>query len=242
MVNSINPRSDGRLPNELRTFQVEWDPMGFSLSSLTVRTGSTAVICSVCIEEGVPRWRAGHGKGWLSAEYRLLPGSTPQRQQREFLKLSGRTQEIQRLIGRSLRSMMDMDLLGERTLLVDCDVIQADAGTRTAAITGSWIALKRACNLLVDKGCLTQDPLKGQVAAVSVGLIEGCPLLDLNYNEDSRVDVDLNVVMSTAGRILEVQGTSEKAPFNRKQLNEMLDMAEEGIGRLHDGQLEALID
>ncbi len=237
---STKTRLNGRLPEALRPFQVQWDPMGFSLSSLIVQTGFTSVLCSVCVEEGVPTWRKGSGKGWLSAEYRLLPGSTPKRHSRELSKLSGRTQEIQRLIGRSLRAVLDMELIGERTFLIDCDVIQADAGTRTAAITGSWIALHRACSCLIDRGDLPRQPLRGQVAAVSVGLVEGQPLLDLDYSEDSRADVDLNVVMDDAGRFLELQGNAERAPFSRHNLNTLLDLAEPGLQGLHVAQISAL--
>ncbi len=233
-------RADGRGPNQLRAFDVRWDPMSFALSSLIVSTGKTSVLCSVCIEDRVPKWRAGYGKGWLSAEYRLLPGSTPQRQQRELLKLSGRTQEIQRLIGRSLRAVIDMKALGEKTLLIDCDVIQADAGTRTAAITGAWIALQKACTRLVEEGRISNDPLIGQVAAVSVGLVGGRPLLDLDYSEDSNADVDFNVVMASDGRFLEVQGTAEGEPFSRQELNSLLDLAEPGLASLHSSQRIAL--
>ncbi len=216
--------------------------MGFALSSLIVRTGNTSVLCSVCLQEGVPRWKEGKGEGWLSAEYRLLPGSTPQRQARELLALSGRTQEVQRLIARSLRSVLDMKALGERTLLVDCDVIQADAGTRTAAITGGWLALKRSCDALVRQGVITKTPVVDQVAAVSVGLLDGEVLLDLNYSEDSRADVDMNVVMAPGGRILELQGTAERVPFTRKQLNAFLDIAEVGITSLFAKQMTSLDD
>lgn len=214
--------------------------MGFALSSLIVRTGRTAVLCSLCLEDSVPRWRKGEGLGWLSAEYRLLPGSTPQRQSRELLKLSGRTQEIQRLIGRSLRAVLDMQLLGERTLLVDCDVIQADAGTRTAAITGAWLALKQGCAQLVQQGVLAESPVVEQVAAVSVGLVDGQALLDLDYSEDSRAEVDLNLVQASDGRLLEIQGTAEGAPFSRGQLNDLLDLAEPGLSALMQSQQEAL--
>jgi len=200
------------------------------------------VLCSVCHEEGVPRWRRDQGLGWLSAEYRLLPGSTPERQRRELMKLSGRTQEIQRLIGRSLRACLNMDALGENTLLVDCDVIQADAGTRTAAITGSWLALQKACERLVEQGRLSTNPVQAQVAAVSVGLIDGVPLLDLDYSEDSRADVDLNVVMNNAGDLLELQGTAEGAAFSRQQLNSLLDLAEPGLSQLMASQQKALQD
>ena len=214
--------------------------MGFALSSLIVRTGRTAVLCSVSLEEGVPRWRKGEGRGWLSAEYRLLPGSTPERQKRELMKLSGRTQEIQRLISRSLRAVLNLEALGERTLLVDCDVIQADAGTRTAAITGSWVALRQACDALQARGLIQTDPIQDQVAAVSVGLVDGDPLLDLDYSEDSRAEVDLNVVMAGDGRLLEIQGTAEGSPFSRQQLNALLDLAEPGLEQLMAGQRQAL--
>ena len=216
--------------------------MGFALSSLIVHTGRTAVLCSVCLEDSVPRWRKGEGLGWLSAEYRLLPGSTPQRQGRELMRLSGRTQEIQRLIGRSLRGVVDMQRLGERSLLIDCDVIQADAGTRTAAITGAWLALRSACDRLLDQGLISQTPLLQQVAAVSVGLVGGQPLLDLDYSEDSVAEVDLNVVQSGDGRLLEIQGTAEGAPFSREQLDVLLDLAQPGLETLMAAQREVLGD
>lgn len=240
MSDPSQSRADGRCRNALRPFSVNWDPMGFALSSVTVRTGRTTVLCSICVDESVPRWRRGEGLGWLSAEYRLLPGSTPQRQGRELMKLSGRTQEIQRLIGRSLRAAVDMAQLGERTLLIDCDVIQADAGTRTAAITGAWLALHRACSRLVSQGTLECSPLQSQVAAVSVGLVEGHALLDLDYSEDSRAEVDLNVVQADDGRLLEVQGTAEGAPFSRAQLDALLDLAEPGLQQLMEAQRQAL--
>ena len=214
--------------------------MGFALSSLTVETGRTRVLCSVCLEEEVPRWRRGSGQGWLSAEYRLLPASTPSRQPRELMKLSGRTQEIQRLIGRSLRACLDLGRLGERTLLVDCDVLQADAGTRTAAISGAWLALAAAVERLERGGQLAESPLRQQVAAVSVGLVEGAALLDLDYSEDSRAEVDLNVVMDDQQRLLEIQGTAEGAPFSRGQLDALLDLATGGILSLQAAQRQAL--
>lgn len=233
-------RRDGRNINDLRPFSVSWNPMGFALSSLIVQTGQTSVLCSVCLEDKVPRWRMGEGLGWVSAEYRLLPGSTPERQPRELMKLSGRTQEIQRLIARSLRAVVDMQALGERSLLIDCDVIQADAGTRTAAITGSWLALKQGCAQLVQQGVLAESPVVEQVAAVSVGLVDGQPLLDLDYSEDSRAEVDLNLVQASDGRLLEIQGTAEGAPFSRGQLNDLLDLAEPGLSALMQSQQEAL--
>ena len=235
-------RRDGRNINDLRPFSVSWNPMGFALSSLIVQTGQTSVLCSVCLEDKVPRWRMGEGLGWVSAEYRLLPGSTPERQPRELMKLSGRTQEIQRLIARSLRAVVDMQALGERSLLIDCDVIQADAGTRTAAITGAWLALRQATDALLQQGLLERDPLINQVAAVSVGLVDGRGLLDLDYSEDSRAEVDLNVVMASDGRLLEIQGTAERAPFSRGQLNQLLDLAEPGLQQLFTAQRQAYAD
>ena len=233
-------RNDGRRPGELRPLSISWDPMGFALSSVIIHSGRTAVLCSVCHQEGVPRWRKDQGQGWLSAEYRLLPGSTPERQNRELLKLSGRTQEIQRLIGRSLRAAINMEALGENTLRIDCEVIQADAGTRTAAISGSWVALQRACERLVQQGVLNTNPVQSQVAAVSVGVIHKRPLLDLDYSEDSQADVDLNVVMNGAGHLLELQGTAEGAPFSRQQLNGLLDLAEPGLKQIMHEQNLAL--
>ena len=233
-------RSDGRAAGELRPTRFSWDPMGFALSSVTVHTGRTAVICSVCLEDNVPKWRQGSGKGWLSADYRLLPASTPSRQPRELMKLSGRTQEIQRLIARSLRACLDLEALGERSLHIDCDVLQADAGTRTASITGAWAALALGLRRLEARGVLSASPLRSQVAAVSVGLVDGGALLDLDYSEDSRAEVDLNVVMNDQGQLLEVQGTAEGAPFSRAQLNQLLDLAETGLMQLRHSQLQAL--
>ena len=233
-------RSDGRGAAELRPTRFSWDPMGFALSSVTVHTGRTAVICSVCLDDGVPKWRQGSGKGWLSADYRLLPASTPSRQPRELMKLSGRTQEIQRLIARSLRACLDLEALGERSLHIDCDVLQADAGTRTASITGAWVALALGLRRLEARGLLERSPLRGQVAAVSVGLLNGRALLDLDYSEDSRADVDLNVVMNDAGELLELQGTAEGAPFSRPELNQLLDLADHGLMQLRQSQREAL--
>tara|TARA_Y100001968_G_scaffold320339_1_gene353134 strand:- start:958 stop:1620 length:663 start_codon:yes stop_codon:yes gene_type:complete len=214
--------------------------MKFAVSSAVVSTGNTKVLCSLSLLEEVPSWRKGQGRGWLSAEYRLLPGSTPQRQKRELLQLSGRTQEIQRLISRSLRAVIDMEILGERTLLIDCDVIQADAGTRTASITGSWVVLANGLDRLVRSGQLTRNPLTSQVAAISVGLLNGFPLLDLDYSEDSNADVDLNVVMNKEGHFLEIQGTAEKSSFNKKELNDLLDLAEVGILSLQECQTAAI--
>ena len=241
-MSSTQPRRDRRGAMDLRSTRFDWDPMGFALSSVTVHTGRTAVICSVCLEEGVPKWRKGSGKGWLSADYRLLPASTPSRQPRELMKLSGRTQEIQRLIGRSLRACLDLEALGERTLQIDCDVLQADAGTRTASITGAWAALALGLRRLEQRGVLERSPLIGQVAAVSVGLVDGEALLDLDYSEDSRAEVDLNVVMNQEQHLLEIQGTAEGAPFSRQQLSTLVDLAEAGIQRLLSAQSQALAE
>ena len=235
-------RRDGRTASELRPTRFSWDPMGFALSSVTVFTGKTAVICSLCLDEDVPKWRQGSGKGWLSADYRLLPASTPSRQPRELMKLSGRTQEIQRLIARSLRACLDLEKLGERTLQIDCDVLQADAGTRTASITGAWAALALGLKRLERRGVLSQSPLIDQVAAVSVGLVAGEALLDLDYSEDSRAEVDLNVVMNQNRQLLEIQGTAEGAPFERRQLNQLLDLGEAGILQLQESQRQALAE
>jgi len=241
-MSSTQPRRDGRSATDLRSTRFVWDPMGFALSSVTVYTGKTAVICSVCLEEGVPKWRKGSGKGWLSADYRLLPASTPSRQPRELMKLSGRTQEIQRLIARSLRACLDLEVLGERTLQIDCDVLQADAGTRTASITGAWAALALGLQRLEQRGVLERSPLVGQVAAVSVGLVDGVALLDLDYSEDSRAEVDLNVVMNQEQHLLEIQGTAEGAPFSRQQLSSLVDLAESGIDQLMQAQKQALAE
>ena len=241
-VRSEGSRRDGRAADALRPVQFTWDPMGFALASVTIAAGRTQVLCSVCLEEQVPRWRRGSGEGWLSADYRLLPASTPERQPRELLKLSGRTQEIQRLIGRSLRACLDLEALGERTLLVDCDVLQADAGTRTAAVTGSWLALAAALQRLQSRGVITASPLRRQVAAVSVGLVGERALLDLDYSEDSRAAVDLNVVGDGSAQLLEIQGTAEGAPFSRQQLQMLLDLAEPGIAQLQHAQRQALAE
>ena len=192
--------------------------------------------------EGGPKGLNGSGTGWLCAVYRLLPAITPSRQPRELMKLSGRTQEIQRLIARSLRACLDLEVLGERTLQIDCDVLQADAGTRTASITGAWAALALGLQRLEQRGVLERSPLVGQVAAVSVGLVDGAALLDLDYSEDSRAEVDLNVVMNQEQHLLEIQGTAEGAPFSRQQLSSLVDLAESGIDQLMQAQKQALAE
>ncbi len=225
-------RPDGRQPNQLRPISFELDYTKFATSSVLTKCGETKVLCSVTIQEGVPKFLANTGQGWLTAEYRMLPGATPQRQPREFMKLSGRTQEIQRLIGRSLRACLGLELLGERTIMVDVDVLQADAGTRTTSITGGFVAVAHAIAKLVQQGELERSPILHQVAAVSVGLLEGEPFLDLNYAEDVAAEIDFNVVMNDQAALIEVQGTAETGSFSRTQLNQILDLAEAGIQEL----------
>jgi ribonuclease PH len=233
-------RPDARQPDELRPISFERDFTRFALGSVLTKCGDTQVLCTVTIQEGVPKFLEGTGSGWLTAEYRMLPGATPQRQSREFLKLSGRTQEIQRLIGRSLRASLDLKALGERTVTVDADVIQADAGTRTASITGGYVALADALAKLVKNGDLERSPLSQQVAAVSVGILQGEPFLDLNYLEDVAAEVDFNVVMNDQLGIIEAQGTAESGTFSRAQLNGIMDFAEKGIRELQLAQRQSL--
>jgi ribonuclease PH len=235
-------RPDGRQPDELRPVSFEREFTRFALGSVLARCGETQVLCTVTVQDGVPRFLEGTGSGWLTDEYRMLPGATPERQKREFLKLSGRTQEIQRLIGRSLRASIDLTALGERTVTVDADVLQADAGTRTTSITGGYVALAEAMNKLVKSGELAHSPITHQVAAVSVGILEGEPLLDLNYTEDVKADVDFNVVMNDQLGIIETQGTAESGTFSRKQLDRLLDLAEKGIRELITIQGQSLSD
>jgi ribonuclease PH len=235
-------RLDGRAPEQLRPVAFELDFMPTAEGSCLVAMGETRVICTATLEEGVPRWMVGSGRGWVTAEYSMLPRSTSERVPREVNKgrPSGRTQEIQRLIGRSLRAVTDMQLMGERTVWIDCDVVQADGGTRTASITGAFVALARAFSLLQERGELTTSPLPDSVAAVSAGIIEGVPCLDLNYAEDSTAQVDMNVVMTGTGKLVEVQGTAEQGAFERGELETMLDLSTKGIGELTAFQQEAL--
>ncbi len=233
-------RPDGRQPYQLRPIRFERNFTRFAAGSVLAHCGDTQVLCNVSIQESVPKFLVGSGKGWLTAEYRMLPSATLQRQEREFLKLSGRTQEIQRLIGRSLRAALDLQALGERTVIVDADVLQADAGTRTTAITGAFVALADAIAKLVKEGKLVRSPIVHQIAAVSVGLLQGEPYLDLNYPEDVAADVDFNVVMNEELAIIEIQGTAEHEFFSRTQLNGILDLAEKGIKELLEAQREAL--
>ena len=234
-------RADGRRPDELRPLTFEVDFIPSASGSVLVTSGSTRVICTAMVEETVPGWMRGQGQGWVTAEYGMLPGSTSSRKARDAArgKLDGRTVEIQRLIGRSLRAVVDRGLLGERTVWVDCDVIQADGGTRCAAISGGYVALHRALAALVTKGAIAELPLTQVVAAVSVGVIDGAPVLDLPYVEDVRAETDMNVVMTGDGRFVEVQGTAEGEPFDRSELDALLTLAEQGIHAIHGLQLRA---
>jgi len=233
-------RPDDRAPDQLRPVKFERNFTKYAAGSVLAHCGNTRVLCTVSVNDDVPRFLKGSGKGWLTAEYRMLPGATHTRKSREFMKLSGRTQEIQRLIGRSLRAAVDLEAIGERTLTVDADVIQADGGTRTTSITGAYVALEDAIAHLLSSGDLTTSPLRHQIAAVSVGLLEGDPFLDLNYPEDFAADIDFNVVMNEKLEYIETQGTAEAGSFTRAQLNAMLDYAEKGIGELMQLQKAAL--
>lgn len=235
-------RPDNRQPDELRPISFERDFTRFALSSVLAKCGNTQVLCTISLQEGVPKFLEGKGSGWLTAEYRMLPGATPKRQERELLKLAGRTQEIQRLIGRSLRAAIDFKALGERTLIVDADVLQADAGTRTTSITGGFVALADAMNKLVKNNTLERSPLLHQIAAVSVGLLHDEPFLDLKYEEDVAAEVDFNVVMNDKLGIIEAQGTAESGTFSRQQLNQLMDLAEKGIKELLEAQRQCLAD
>ena len=236
------PRPSGRRPEQLRTVRIHRNYTCHAEGSVLIEFGDTKVICTATIEDGVPRFLRGSNQGWITAEYGMLPRSTNSRMGREAArgKQSGRTQEIQRLIGRSLRAAVDLDRLGDRTVTVDCDVIQADGGTRTASITGACVALADAFNVLIEKGLMDSSPVKHHVAAVSVGVFEGVPVLDLDYPEDSRAETDMNVVMDSESRFIEVQGTAEGTPFARAELDRMLELASIGISDLIKIQKMAL--
>ena len=227
-------RPSGRAPDELRAVRFTRSFTKHAEGSVLVEFGNTRVLCTATVEEGVPGFLRGKGQGWVTAEYGMLPRATHTRSPREAAKgkQSGRTQEIQRLIGRSLRAIMNMAALGERTITLDCDVLQADGGTRTAAITGSYVALADACETLVTKRMIASSPLHGQVAAVSVGICNGVPVLDLDYAEDSGAETDMNVVMNNGGGFIEVQGTAEGHAFRRHELDALLNLAADGIGKL----------
>jgi ribonuclease PH len=232
MTTTPGTRPSGRDDREMRSVGIELGASAYAEGSCLISMGSTRVLCTASVEESVPGWMKGRGRGWVTAEYAMLPRATHTRTQRERGSIGGRTQEIQRLIGRSLRACIDLERLGERTIRVDCDVLQADGGTRTAAITGGSIALREACDWLVASGYLADSPFTTAAAAISVGILHGRVLLDLEYREDSAAEVDLNVVGLRGGGLVEVQGTAERAPFTPAQLGEMVTLAAEGIDRL----------
>jgi ribonuclease PH len=238
----VSARSYGRGPGELRPTTIEPGFMRSATGSALIAVGETRVICTASVQESVPRWMSGQGRGWLTAEYGMLPASTGERKQRDATRgrQDGRTVEIQRLIGRSLRGVLDFKELGERTIYLDCDVLEADGGTRCASITGAYVALSLACERLVSEERLERTPVTGSVAAVSCGMVGGVPLLDLDYSEDSTAEVDANVVMTGEGGLLEVQATAEQTPLSRAHLDELLALAGSGIDRLRDVQHEAL--
>lgn len=231
-------RPEGRALDQLRPITLTRDVMKNAHGSCLAEFGDTRVMCTATIEEALPAWRKASRKGWLTAEYAMLPASTSSRTKREYKGRKGRSMEIERLIGRSLRAVCDLDHLGEFTITVDCDVLQADGGTRTASITGGWVALHDALMNFVEQGKIKRLPLTGQVAAISMGVVAGTPMLDLDYPEDSHADVDLNLVGTADGGIIEIQGTGERSTLSRAQLNELLDMGEAGIKRLCDLQNE----
>ena len=233
-------RPDGRAANELRPHSFERDFTAYAQGSVLVTFGDTKVLCTAMLDEDVPRWMRNSGKGWVTAEYSMLPASSPERIRRETKGPKGRTQEIQRLIGRALRSVTDMKALGERQILIDCDVLQADGGTRTAAISGAYLALHDCLTRMVQAGLLSEVPLTDQLAAISVGVVNGEPCLDLPYIEDANAETDMNVVMTGQGLFVEVQGTAEGAPFSREELDMLLELAKGGIGQIHDLQREYL--
>ena len=234
-------RVDGRLRDQIRPTSIEVGAQRYAEGSSLIVMGDTRVLCAVSVEDSVPRFLRGSGRGWVTAEYAMLPRATLTRTRRETTP-RGRTQEIQRLIGRSLRAAVCMERLGEKTLTVDCDVLQADGGTRTAAITGAYVALRDALACLRDRGDLMEDPIKSGVAAISVGVVEGESVLDLRYEEDHRAEVDFNVVMNGEGEFIEVQGTAEDGTFSRSRLDELLSLAEVGIARLLEVQRAAIED
>jgi ribonuclease PH len=237
-------RRDGREPDDRRPAIFTRDFTEFAAGSVLVETGKTRVLCTASVEERVPPWMRNKGRGWVTAEYSMLPGSTPDRVNREAAKgkQSGRTQEIQRLIGRSLRAVTDLEVMGEVQITVDCDVLQADGGTRTAAICGGYVALHDACSRLVAARKIPAHPLTDQCAAISVGVVDALGYLDLDYSEDVRAEVDMNVVMTGAGRFVEVQGTAEGMPFTRNELDDLIGLAEKGIGELFTLQSEVLAE
>lgn len=237
-LRSVKYREDGRAENQLRKIKITRDFNLYAEGSVLIEFGNTKVICTASVSEKVPPFLKGQGKGWITAEYSMIPRATGERNQRESAKgkLSGRTMEIQRLIGRALRTAIDLDKLGERTVTIDCDVIQADGGTRTTSISGGYIALALAMKKLVNEGILAENPIISNVAAISVGIVGGTPMLDLKYSEDSAAEVDMNVIMNDKGEFVEVQGTGEEATYTRAELNTLLDLAEKGINDLFEIQ------
>jgi len=235
-------RTDGRAPNELRPVKITTDFMPYAEGSVLMEMGDTRVVCSASLDERVPSFLRNTGQGWVTAEYAMLPRSTLTRSSREIGRggPSGRTHEIQRLIGRSLRAVSDMKALGERTITIDCDVLQADGGTRTAAITGAYVAFALASHRLMKSGKTNRPVMTNQVAAVSVGIVDKTALLDLKYDEDSRAEVDMNVVCTGDGRFIEVQGTAEREPFSREQMDVLLSLATQGLDKLINLQSEAI--
>lgn len=235
-------RPDGRRADKPRPITIETGFQPHAEGSVLITAGNTHVICSASVEESVPRWMRGSGRGWVTAEYGMLPRATNTRSRREARsgQQGGRTQEIQRLIGRSLRGVVDLEALGERSITVDCDVVRADGGTRTAAITGSYVALSIALRGLLSEGLIDKDPMTDSVAAISVGIVSGTPLLDLCYEEDSAAETDMNVVMTGSGKFVELQATAEGAPFSREEVGQLLDLAETGIRYAFQMQAAAL--
>jgi ribonuclease PH len=240
----VGIRQDGREPDDLRTVAFTRDFTEMAPGSVLVEFGRTRVLCTASVEERVPPWMRGKGRGWVTAEYSMLPGSSPERIDREAQKgrPSGRTQEIQRLIGRSLRAVTDLTAMGEVQITVDCDVLQADGGTRTASICGGYVALHDACSRLISKGTMHAHPLTDACGAISVGIVDGLPYLDLDYSEDVRAEVDMNVVMTGAGRFVEVQGTAEGTPFSRGELDDLVAVAQSGIDTIFGLQRELLAE
>jgi ribonuclease PH len=241
-VKAVKSNRNGRAISELRLITLERGVAPYAEGSCLISFGATRVLCTASVEDGVPGWRRGSGEGWLTAEYAMLPRATRTRTARERAQVGGRTQEIQRLIGRSVRAMLDDFKFGEFTVKLDCDVLVADGGTRTAAITGACVAIVDAFDWMVANGKLKESPIKRRVAAVSVGVIDGEPRLDLDYEEDVRAEVDMNVVMSNEGKFVEVQGTGEHGTFDRRQLNELLDLAISGIRALDAAQAKSLAE
>ncbi len=236
----MSKRADGRRPDQARELEIEIGVAPYAEGSCLISTGNTQVLCAASVAEGVPRWREESGAGWVTAEYGMLPRATHTRTSRERSGPRGRTQEIQRLIGRSIRSVTDMEVMGQHTVTVDCDVLQADGGTRTAAITGALVAVRLAARWMVENGLAQRDPLKEAVAGISVGIVEGLLCLDLDYREDSAAQVDMNVIGTQSGGLVEIQGTAEGDPFGRADFDSLLDLAVAGLEKLFAAQQRVL--